>query len=230
MRIFLIPGFGETPAIFSKIEEHFLYEKVFIDHLEGLGTTLRNDYTVLNYAQDLVKQYNISKNDVIIGHSMGGWIALYIKHLVACPIVQLASWTAINKVKSQVKSKQLSYWAIKNGLHGNPLVYWTLKRMRRKRPYSMAIFLNVYDNLVNGNRNNILNQFKVIFNQVNPTTVIPDLRQHAKKDKVVACPEEDFMLVPGDHFTLYTHPEAVYPSIVSLLKNHATTLNRSNVP
>src|SRR5580692_437907 len=107
MRIFYIHGFGENETIFSKISPFIPGEQIFLNVWELLGDAPRPGINVLNFAEELVKKYAITKNDLIIGHSMGGWIALHIKHLTGCPIVQIASWTDPGRIISPFKSAEL---------------------------------------------------------------------------------------------------------------------------
>ena len=60
----------------------------------------------------------------------------------------------------------------------------------------------------------------VIFNPLKePITVMPDLRIHAKGDHIIKPPDEPYVLVPGDHFSLYTYPETVYRPIVDFISS-----------
>lgn len=219
MRLIFIPGFGEDPSIFDKIHPHLAGEKLFLDNWQLVGNQSRRDLNVLQYARELIGKYGISRNDVVIGHSMGGWIARHIKHLVGCRIIQISSWTDGRKVITPVRNRHLIYLFTKSGLVYNPLtkrlIVWKDFRNKPSRP----IFSSVVENLVRRNRNNVVNQLRLIFNPVKEgVSVNPDLRIHARADTVIGYPDEDTIEVPGDHFSLYIHPEKVYPPIVSFLK------------
>ena len=76
--------------------------------------------------------------------------------------------------------------------------------------------------MIAGNKENIINQLRLILTPVaERPTAEPDLRIHARADLVVRPPREPFHKVIGDHFTLYTHPEAVYEPINAFLKHWA---------
>jgi hypothetical protein len=72
-----------------------------------------------------------------------------------------------------------------------------------------------------GDKTVLVKQLKAILNRVQEVMVTPELRIHAISDDIVKPPDQPFVKVPGDHFTLYTYPETVYQPIVSFL-NHVT--------
>ncbi|MCC9168075.1 alpha/beta fold hydrolase [Pontibacter harenae] len=219
MRVFLVPGFGEDASIFDKIYPHLPGEKIFLNPWELLGNQPRPELNALQYAKQLVNWHAIKQEDILIGHSTGGWVALYIKHILNCSIIQISSWTEKEKVVKPSTNTKLVYWLTKKGLLFNSLT----KRLLIKKNYqgkpSAPVFAFVFDKLIKGNKNNVNNQLRLIFNDVpEPVTVEPDIRIHAKPDNIVKYPDQPFLEVPGDHFSLYTHPEEVYAPIVAFLE------------
>lgn len=223
MRIFFIPGFGEEAWIFDKISPHIPGEKVFIDNWQSIGERQRADITALAFASELVVRYGITSEDLVIGHSMGGWIAYHIKHMLQCPIVQIASWTDERKVVKLMPNQALMDWCVKRGLIFNRLVLRYLLRKSYKGKASAEVFKPVFERLIEGPRENVVNQLRVV-NSTAPDdlTVAPDLRIHARRDPIIRFPDQPALEVPGDHFTLWTHPESVYLPIVSFVKGLAT--------
>lgn len=221
MRIIFIPGFGEDESIFDKLHPAIPGKKLFLNNWKLLGNKSRPGLTVLQYARELTEQFGITKRDVIIGHSMGGWIALHIKHLVQCPVIQISSWTDKRKIAAAIGNRALIYWLAKSGLAFNDSTkLYLAKKYQRKISYD--IFCSVFDNLIRGNKNNIVNQLRLIFNPVAELVrVVPDLRIHARADSIIYYPDQPTFEAPGDHFSLYTHPEKLYPPILSLLENVA---------
>jgi len=218
MRIFFIPGLGEEISIFDKIQLFIPGEKVFIDNWTLLEQVYEKKLTALVYAQYLVQHFKIQKGDVIIGHSMGGWIALYIKQLVDCRIVQIASWTDSRKIRRAFLDRHIIYFLAKKGIGLNALVLRILVWLHYKNKSSREIFISVFKRLMRGNKEIVAKKLMIIFNPVKaPLTATADLRIHAKGDKIVKFPDEPFIVVAGDHFTLYTHPETVYEPIVKIL-------------
>lgn len=219
MRIFFIPGFGEEVSIFNKIQSFIPGEKVFIDNWTLLAYVPEKKLTVLVYAEYLTERFRIKKEDVVIGHSMGGWIALYIKHLVGCRVIQIASWTDSRKVIKVPIERHLSYWLAKRGCGFHPVILHILVWLNYKNKRSREIFISIFERLRRGNKEIAAKQLMVIFNPVKETAAVtPDLRIHAKADRIIRYPDQAFHEVPGDHFTLFTYPDTVYKPIVDFLK------------
>lgn len=171
------------------------------------------------YAEYLTQRFRIKKEDVVIGHSMGGWIALYIKHLMGCRIIQIASWTDSRKVIKVPIERHLRYWIAKRGWGFHPVILHILVWLNYKNKPSVEIFISIFERLRRGNKEITAKQLMVIFNPVKETlTVTPDLRIHAKADRIIKYPDQPFHEVPGDHFTLFTYPATVYKPIVDFLK------------
>ena len=222
MRLFLIPGFGEDRYIFEKIQDHLPGEKVFLNHWHLVGEQARPELNVLSYARELINWFNITKDDVVIGHSMGGWVALYIKHLVHCPIVQIASWTEPKKVATPVTNCRLVFWLTKRGFYLNRLVKSVVLWRDYRGKSSASLFNSIFEQLIRGNKDCVINQLRVIFNPVGETvTEAPDLRIHARADRIIRFPDQPVCEVPGDHFCLYTDPEPVWQPIVNFLQQHS---------
>lgn len=227
MRLIFIPGFGEEPSIFDRIHPHIQGEKVFLNNWVLLGDNPRPGLNALQYASELVERFDIKRDDLIIGHSMGGWIAFHIKHLVQCPVIQIGSWTDGRKVVRPVKSRRLVYWLVKRGLYFNSFVKrYMVKKYYQGKP-SAGIFSSVFENLIQGNKENVVNQLRIIFNPVSEAVKVnPDLRIHARRDNIVRYPNDPTHEVHGDHFTLYTQPEEVYQPIVAFLQELSKSADR----
>jgi hypothetical protein len=218
MRLIFLPGLGEDEEIFDEIRDLFSGSQVFMNW-DLLSVDPRPDLNVMKYARQLVSHFRITKEDVIIGHSTGGWIALYIKQVVGCRIVQLASWTDGKKVINPVPNRKLTFWMVKKGMFfTNYIMNRMIEKYYKGKP-SEQIFTKVFSDLIHYNRDFVINQMRVIMNPVKEkVTVTPDLRIHAKGDSIVRYPDEEFVEVPGDHFTVYTHPEKVYEPIKAFLE------------
>jgi hypothetical protein len=174
----------------------------------------------LNFAESLVGKYAITQDDVIIGHSMGGWIAYHIKHFTGSPIVQIASWTDFDQPILPFKNVKVIHWVVRNGLIFNGFIKcFSVKKAYAGNP-SRQVFEETFDRLSVRNKENVINQLRLILTPVpQKIAVKPDLRIHAKADLVVRVPREPFHEVPGDHFTLQTDSETVYEPITAFLQN-----------
>lgn len=216
-RIVFIHGFGENESVFKHIAPAIGGEQVFVNVWNILGNSRQDGVNVLDFSQKLVNQFNINQNDVVIGHSMGGWIAYHLKHHTNCKIVQIGSWTHFDRVVSPVKNPKTIAWLTRNKLYINRFQKWIFGLAYNGKP-SKDYFLETFEDLINGNRECVTSQLSLIFTLVPAIQVTPDLRIHAKADKVIRYPKEPFHEVPGDHFTLVTHPETVIAPILNLLK------------
>lgn len=220
-RIFYIPGFGEKANIFEKIAPHIQSTgNIFLDNWELLGDTPRKETDVLQYAKELIAKYNIISSDVIIGHSLGGWIAYHIKQVVNCRIVQIASFTNPALIISPFSNLKVIHFLVKSGLYFNRFtMQHFLKKDYAGKP-SRNIFIETFKRVENGNKNNVMNQLRLIYKPVPAERkIVPDLRIHAKGDPLVHIPKEAFHETSGDHFTLYTNPKEVYLPIVNWLNS-----------
>lgn len=218
MRTLFIAGFGEDEFVFDKIKGALPGEKLILSLWHLLPDYPERDLTVSAFAGELVQRYQITDGDLVIGHSTGGWVAIHIKQLVNCPVIQLASWTDERKVVAPRIHRRLIYLAAQTGLYLNQYILrYLLTSYYHDKP-SRDIFRRVFERLISGNRANAVNQLRLIFNPYpTPVTVKPDLRIHAKADRVILFPDELTQVVPGDHFSLYTYPEEVVTLIKQFL-------------
>ncbi|GEO07850.1 alpha/beta hydrolase [Segetibacter aerophilus] len=218
MRVFFIPGLGEEKFIFDKIENVIAGEKIFLDNWTLLSEVPEKDLTTLVYATHLVKRFGIKAEDVVIGHSLGAWVALWIKEVVGCKIVQIAGWTDRKKVIKVLPNLNLLYWFAKKGWGFNRFVRFLLSLLYYKQP-SKHVLLTIFDKLERSDKSIVAKQLMVVYNPISqPPSVIPDLRIHSKTDIIVNAPDEPFAIMKGDHFGLYTFPDSVYTPIKQFLK------------
>jgi len=218
MRLLFIPGFGEDETIFENLHPLLPGEKIFLSFWKELPNKNSRQLNVAVFAKELVQKYGITQKDVVIGHSTGGWVALFFKQFVQCPIVQISSWTDPKKVVSPVANRHLVYFLAKTGfLFNKPVQQWLLKNKYRDKP-SAPVFRDVFTNLINGNKENVVNQLRLILAPVQQTiTVRPDVVLHARADTIVRFPDGKVNEVPGDHFALSTYPDLVAKPINQFL-------------
>jgi hypothetical protein len=210
---------GETGEIFNKIAPGLPGKHTYISLWDSLDTKRRRKLGVINFCKELIDTYNIQKNDIIIGHSTGGRLAHYIKHLNGNRIIQIASWTTQGKPLFPIKNRKVIYFLVRSGMLlsrlGSKYMIENYKRRDKSKPY----YIDAIRNMQNGNRNCVVNQFKLALEPVNEeVNTCPDLRIHAKRDNIVRYPNEAYTEVPGDHFSLVTHPTKVVTNIKAFLE------------
>ncbi len=218
-RLFLIHGYVEDPAIFNTLIPLLpSVSCVRINLADEFGRWQpARSVSARTLAQYLTEHYSITADDTIIGHSMGGWVAINIKEVSGAKAIQLASYTDRQRIKFPTSNLMILRFLLDTGVtQSNTLTGFF------KKQYPFAESRELYDQLVNGMqtmpRQYIWQQFQTLFARVPPLTVQPDLRIHARADNIVAPPAEPYTEVPGDHFSLIFHAEAVAEPVRALMR------------
>ena len=219
-RIFLIHGYVEDSTIFDKLVP-LLPPADFVridldDEFERWQPTVPVNVQLL--AQYLTDFYKITADDVVIGHSMGGWIAIHIKQVIGASAVLLASFTNQKKILFPTDNLTILRILLRSGVtQSRPLNNYF------KKQYPFVESRELYNQLIDGSmrmtRRYVWQQIQTLFAKVPPLTVQPDLRIHARPDNIVGVPDEPFVEVPGDHFSLFFHSELVAAPIRALLND-----------
>ncbi len=219
-RIFLFPGFGGTYAEFDSLLPYF-------DHLTSVGIDynpfLQGEPT-FGFKRDklvnkIIDHYQITENDLLIGHSMGGFISHMISQKTEAKVCQIASFTNPERVMRIIKKNWATVWFIRlGGLRLRTTEKYLLKR-RRKKP-SHDIMKIWFQTQREAYTNKQLAQLVQTMSYPLDFVAEPSLRIHSKKDRIVLPPKEDYVEVPGDHFNLILHPEIVGPIVADWIKRH----------
>ena len=219
MKLIFIHGFVENSTIFDEIRKTITLgeqialnlEKDFADWHDA-----PNDMDVQKLALHLIQKYKITAQDCVIGHSMGGWIAAYIKQNVGCKSILLASLTDQTKLLSPLTNLTLLKYSVRWGITQSSIMVNYLKNR-----YHFVGSKQLYDGLIDGlkvmDKKYIFQQLQVLFAKVPSLSITLDLRVHAHKDNIVRFPDESFVEVPGDHFSLVFHPKEVCDAVLGLL-------------
>jgi hypothetical protein len=215
MKLIFIHGFVEDHTIFSEIRKTITQgEQIALD----LETVLRDwhdapeDLDVVKMASYLIQQYKITAQDCVIGHSMGGWIASYIKEEIGCKAILLASLTDQKKLITPLTNLTLIKYLIKFGIFQSSMMDSFLKK-DYKFQESKQLYDGLIDGLIKMDKKILYQQCLVLFSKVKPLPITPDLRVHARKDNIVRFPDEDFVEVSGDHFSLIYYPQQVISAL-----------------
>lgn len=219
-RIFLIHGYVEGPTIFDRLIS-LLPPADFVrinlaDEFNRWQPSGRVNARLL--AQYLIDHYKITAKDVVIGHSMGGWTAIHLKQLVGSTAIQLGSWTDQKKIKFPTHNLTILKFLLKAGVTQSQLLTNSFKKIYPFQE-SRELYSSLLDDSLRMSPTYIWQQLQTLFAKVPPLTVQPDLRIHARQDSIVAPPDEGFVEVPGDHFSLVFHAGLVAEPIRKLLLN-----------
>jgi pimeloyl-ACP methyl ester carboxylesterase len=86
-KVYLIPGLGADSRLFKNIQLPAGYEIVLVDWLIPSETD-----TLTSYSQNILRQYNMSDNSIVIGVSLGGMISVEIaKQLKLDKVILISS-------------------------------------------------------------------------------------------------------------------------------------------
>ncbi len=219
MKLLFIHGFVEDHTIFNGVRKTITQgEQIAID-LEKVLADWHNapeDLDVQKMALYLIGKYEITAQDCVIGHSMGGWIASYMKEECGCKAILLASLTDQKKLITPLTNPTLIKYLIKFGIFQSSFMESFLKK-DYKFQESKQLFDGLISGLIKLDKKILYQQFQILFAKVKPLTIKPELRVHARKDNIVCFPDEQFVEVLGDHFSLIYHSEQVVRAIQTVL-------------
>jgi pimeloyl-ACP methyl ester carboxylesterase len=209
-RLILIHGYAEDPTIFDALLPLISSGNVLAISVESEfdrwpAKTPVNAHALAVF---LANQYTITADDTIIGHSMGGWIAINIKAVTGASVVQIASFTNQRKIVTPVYHAGTLRFLANAGLLQTR---FSIAIVKYRYPFHESRALNnlLLNRLRAMRRAYIAWQLSVLFAPVPPLRVSPDLRIHATADNIVRPPDEPYTEVSGDHFCLVFHPMAV---------------------
>lgn len=222
-RILFIHGYIEEPTVFDRLTS-------LLPPTEQIRINLADEFrrwkpsgsvNVREVAQYVINQYAVNADDVVIGHSMGGWIAAYVKELTGAAVVQIASWTNPKKILFPTHNLSILRVLFFSGLTQSR--FFTELSVRQ---YPFDESRTFFQTLLSGSRQMdrryLWFQIQTLFAKVSPLSVQPELRIHARPDNIIAPPDEPYVEVPGDHFSLVFHPDVVAAQINSLLSDSAS--------
>ncbi|WP_338874087.1 alpha/beta hydrolase [Spirosoma sp. SC4-14] len=213
-RVFLLHGYVEDPTIFDQLVP-LLPQSDFTridlaDECQHWKPT--GKINVQKVAEYLVNRYAITANDLLIGHSMGGWIAIYIKQLTQATVIQISSWTDQRKIRLPTHNLSILKFLLFSGVtQSRPLLRFFQKQY--PFPESFELYKNLMEGMRQMNRGYLYWQLQILFAEAPHLTVSPDLRIHTRRDSIIARPNEPYTEVPGDHFSLVFHPKEVAEAV-----------------
>lgn len=172
----------------------------------------------MEVARQLAITYAIGPDDVVIGHSMGGWIAAHLKALTGATVIQLNSWTNPRKINAPTRNLRVFKAFVDSGLYQHKWVigiaknaarFWTSRDRVQASLDRLAVIDPAY----------LYWQYQLIFSPVAPPSNLPDLRIHSRRDPVIRPPDEPYVTVPGDHVAHWGYPAEVGSAITTFLAN-----------
>ena len=218
-RLLLLPGYLEDAGIFENLRPRLpagLPVEVIDNEMVFASWRPRDRPDVGQLARHVAAQFQIGPADVLIGHSMGGWLAIHLKQLTGARAILINSFTDQRKIVSAIRHPRLLGFYVWTGLMQSR---WMRARFKRdyRRDESRALHAGLVDGLARHRRRFIHQQLQVLFAPAPPLTVQPDLRLHARRDNVIRPPDEPFIELPGDHFAHVFYPELAAAAIAKVV-------------
>jgi len=217
-RIVLLPGFGEDKRIFRKIAPYLNdYELLYIDYRSVLHQFTPDDIEIHNFINALCRHYDINEDDILIGHSLGGFISHHLRQQLGCDNCLIASFTNPKKIKLPYNYKKLAKWFTdKGGFTSIP--FRQIVRLKYRNSPALPDLENSLEVFQEYGKQDIYKlirllqpRWKGLLKWLLPVSaeVPPSLILHPKKDSIVAAPDEPHTQLPGNHFSPVTYPELV---------------------
>ncbi|MBO0937814.1 alpha/beta hydrolase [Fibrella sp. HMF5335] len=219
LRLIYIHGYVEDPSIFDNLIPLLPADNVLNLNLQDEFAHWNPDDKTVNVsslAAYLAKNHQITAADVVIGHSMGGYIAANLKAQTGCGAVLISSYTDPAKVITPIRSvgllKYLVNWGV---IQSSGFANYALK----KYPFdqSRTLHKGLIGNMVAQPKRFIYQQLRVLMAKPDVPPAPADVRIHTRPDNVLRYPDEPFHETPGDHFNLVYHPEEVAAPILAYL-------------
>lgn len=214
-RLLLLHGYTEAGSIFDTLRPLLPpAAEVVVPELEvefarwAPGAPL----TVATVARNLAARYRIGPADVLVGHSMGGWLAAHIKEQTGATAILLSGFTDQAKIVSRIRY----LWVLKlAALSGLLQSGFAARYSQGRYPFdeSRALHAQLVARMPQLSRRYVQQQLQLLFAAVPPLTTEPELRLHARRDHIIRPPDEPYVELPGDHFGLYFYPQLVADAI-----------------
>jgi len=222
-RLLYIHGYVENSTIFDKLAPLLPAESVVKLNLQddfARWNPVDSSVNVSTLAGYLAKTYKIGPDDVVIGHSMGGWIGANLKAQTGCGAVLISSCTDVKKIMTFTRNITLLKLLVYAGLvQSRMFANYAIKLY----PFdeSRALQKSLIGNMISQPRRYVYQQLRVLMAPYSIPHATPDLRIHTRPDNILRVPDEPYVETPGDHFNLVFHPQAVAAPILAWLQSAA---------
>lgn len=225
MRLIYIHGYVEDPSIFDQLAPLLPGEDALKLNLQdefARWNPADRSVNVSSLAAYLAGTYQIGPADVVIGHSMGGWIAVNLKAQTGCGAVQVSSYTDPRKIVTVTRNVALLRWLVRLGLvQSRRFARYALSKYPFEQ--SRALHRQLIEAMCRQPRHYIYQQLRVLLAPPDVPPAMPDVRIHTRPDNVLRAPDEPYHETPGDHFNLVFHPDDVAAPILTYLANRRAT-------
>lgn len=209
-KIFLLPGFGENEKCFRNLRPFLKnFELVDVDYRPSLKKLDLWNTKPSGLAKVLIDNYQIQPNDLLVGHSMGGYFSHNISILNGNRTCLIGSFTDTNKIIRFTQNQLINHFVTGSGLIKTNL----MRDYIQSRTRSAAIkkeMLSIHNNFHSFTNDAMLKMSILSFGEDLPPAQVEPFHIHAMDDTVVRPPSAPFEKVRGGHFSIVFHPDEVY--------------------
>lgn len=220
-KVFLFPGFVEDRRVFARMEEFLMadFELVHVDYLPVLAEMEQEYADISWFCGRLRELYDIKKEDLLVGHSFGGWVCANVQTITGSPVVSIASFTNPKKpVHGFIGFNRLGFGLVRFGAFKWRLFHRIALWKYRNTPQLPVIQVGL-DIMNTWQDRDLLKITRLIAFQRVVSPVAPLLRFHADRDEIVYPPDEPHFCVPNaTHAIHYTHAQWISGVILQWVK------------
>ena len=220
-KLFLLPGFREDTFVFNDLIPFFnkhKYKIIHVDYRPILDKFTFPLITVQQFSRQLINQYNISKEDKLVGHSMGGYFSFQIREIQENSICMIGSFNDPKKIIHVFPKlpRFTMLTAVTGAVKTSYLKRYLLNKIKDERV--KEIQSKIMDNFDNFSNTQLALMLEMGFQKKIVSTLPNPLRIHSDKDKIVLPPDELYKQVKGGHFCLNIYPEETYTAMKEFLE------------
>lgn len=217
-KIYLLPGFGEDCFCFDQLVPFLSeFELIKVDYRPSLDKFILPFINLRNFSKQLIEDYDIQKEDKLIGHSMGGYFAFSIRELIGSHICMIASFSDPKKLFHFFPAvPRITQFNILSGLiKTDSAKTFLLNKIKDEKTKNIQKVVmenfNTFSNIQLAKMMEMNYERKIKSYYPNP------LRIHDPNDKVVNAPDEEFVPIGGGHFCLNIYPEDTINAMAAFL-------------
>lgn len=219
-RIFLLPGFGENNTVYDPLLPYLTdYEVRKVDYPEILSQVSLFNYSGMEIVKIMIRHYRIQPEDKLIGHSTGGYFAFLIREIQGNEICMISGFSDCKKVIPPLPHQWITTPLLSiTGFIKSPISRKYMLNKVKGKPIVRPL-MEVMGHFKDFTNEELFKLSMVLTYDEKPISILPNpLRIHAKDDKVVRIPDQEFAEVKGGHFPLALDLEGVVMAMKDFLK------------
>ncbi len=223
-RIFLLPGFGENNSVYDPLLPYLEdYEVKRVDYPNVLSQVSLFNYSGMEVVRKIIKHYRILPEDKLIGHSTGGYFAFLIREIQGNEICMISGFSDCKKVIPPLPHSWLTTPLLSiTGFIKSPLSQNYMLSKVKGKPIEKPLMEVMKVHFKDFTNEELFKLSMILTYDEKPVSVLPNpLRIHAKDDKVVRVPDQEFVEVKGGHFPLALDLEGVVAGMQGFLRKES---------